>query len=124
MNWSDRSPYSRLKLMTLYRVIQEGLTNVHKHARASQVTIAIDFGAHVATLDLIDNGLGFDVAAWTLRGNEQTTHGLIGLQERLSLVGGTLDISSQPQGTQLTVKIPQAQVQAHLLTRLNPESMA
>ena len=120
----DRSPYSRLKLMTLYRVIQEGLTNVHKHARASQVTISINFGAQVATLDLIDNGLGFDVTAWKSRSHEQTTHGLLGLQERLSLVGGTLDICSQPQGTQLTVRIPQAQAQATLLTGVKPEAMA
>ena len=119
----DSSHYSRLKLMTLYRVIQEGLTNVHKHAQASHVAIALNFGAQVATLDLTDNGLGFDVAAWKASSNEQPTHGLIGLQERLTLVGGTLDISSQPQATTLTIKIPQSHSQTNMLASLNTESI-
>ncbi|MEO1298889.1 MAG: sensor histidine kinase [Cyanobacteria bacterium J06636_16] len=115
----DSSPYSKLKLMTLYRVIQEGLTNVHKHAKASQVAIALDFDPQEVTLQLTDNGLGFDVAAWKSRGNEQTAHGLVGLQERLSLVGGTLDIYSQPYGTTLTIRMPQAHSQANLLAKLH-----
>lgn len=110
----SNSRYSRLKLMTLYRAVQEGLTNVHKHAQASQVTIDINFGYRQAALALSDNGTGFDVATWKLRGNEQTTKGLLGLQERLTLVGGTLDISSCEQRTTLTICIPQADSQTHL----------
>ncbi|MEL6777444.1 MAG: sensor histidine kinase [Cyanobacteria bacterium J06597_16] len=117
----DSSRYSKLKLMTLYRVIQEGLTNVHKHAGASWVTIAIAFESTQATLAIADNGTGFDVASWRLKGNEQKTQGLIGLQERLSLVGGTLEIESHAQAmtqsppvktparTVLTIRIPHAQ---------------
>ncbi|MBE9100952.1 sensor histidine kinase [Vacuolonema iberomarrocanum] len=119
----DSSHYSRLKLMTLYRVIQEGLTNVHKHAGANQVAIALNFSPQAVTLNLTDNGSGFDVATWKSRGNEQATHGLVGLQERLSLVGGTLDITSRPQATTLTIKIPQVQSQAELLARLSTESL-
>lgn len=119
----DSSHYSRLKLMTLYRVIQEGLTNVHKHANASQVTIALGFGPQEAVLDLTDNGLGFDVVAWKASRNEQATHGLIGLQERLSLVGGTLDIHSQPHATRLTIRIPKAHAQDNLLAKPHPESI-
>lgn len=107
----DSSRYTRLKLMTLYRVIQEGLTNVHKHAGANQVAIALDFGEQHVSLDLTDNGAGFDVTAWQLRKSEQNTQGLIGLQERLSLVGGTFDINSRPQGTSLTASIPQFNAQ-------------
>ncbi|MGD1900562.1 MAG: sensor histidine kinase, partial [Phormidesmis sp.] len=110
----DSSRYSRLKLMTLYRAIQEGLTNVHKHAHASKVTIEILFKEHQAALTLTDNGSGFDVTTWRLRGNEQTTQGLVGLQERLSIVGGTLDISSRWEETRLSIHIPQAHFpQAH-----------
>ena len=110
----DSSRYSRLKLMTLYRAIQEGLTNVHKHAHASKVTIEILFKEQQAALTLTDNGSGFDVTTWRLRGNEQTTQGLVGLQERLSIVGGTLDISSRWEETRLSIHIPQAHFpQAH-----------
>jgi signal transduction histidine kinase len=114
----DSSRYSKLKLMILYRVIQEGLTNVHKHAQASQVTIALDFGIELVSLDLTDNGVGFDVAAWQTQGKPQTSHGLIGLQERLSLVDGSLDITSQPQITRLSVRIPQISTSVRLSSGL------
>jgi signal transduction histidine kinase len=110
----DSKRYSKLKLMILYRVIQEGLTNVHKHANASQVTIALDFGTESVGLDLTDNGVGFDVAAWQMQGKPQTSHGLIGLEERLSLVDGSLEITSQPQITQLSVRIPQISMSGRL----------
>lgn len=101
---SDR--YGKLKLICLYRAIQEGLTNVHKHARADHVTILLNFGVREATVAVIDDGCGFDVATWTSHKGDRATHGLIGLQERLSLLGGTLDIKSQPHETKLTAKIP------------------
>ena len=118
----DSSRYSRIKLMTLYRVIQEGLTNVHKHAGASRVSIALEFGEQQAYLELSDNGAGFDVAAWKENKSRQSAQGLIGLQERLSLVGSTLGISSRVdgvasdryKGTTLTAGIPQTDYQVHL----------
>lgn len=97
--------------MTLYRVIQEGLTDVHKHASASQARITLDFGIQAVSLELTDNGSGFDVAAWETRENQLIAHGLIGLQERLSLVGGTLCITSGLQGTKLAISIPQGRSQ-------------
>jgi signal transduction histidine kinase len=116
----DSEGYSKLKLMILYRVIQEGLTNVHKHANASQATIALDFGIESVSLDLIDNGVGFDVAAWQMQGKPPTSHGLIGLQERLSLVDGSLDITSQPQITILSVRIPRISTSGRLSLGLIP----
>lgn len=110
----NSSRYSRLKLMTLYRAVQEGLTNVHKHANASQVAIDINFEYQQATLVLSDNGSGFNVNTWEMKGNEQTAAGLLGLQERLTLVGGTLDISSRAQGTTLAIHIPHADSQIHI----------
>lgn len=111
----DSSHYSRLKLMTLYRAIQEGLTNVHKHAEASKVAIALNFGEQTASLKLTDNGCGFNVADWETRENEH--QGLTGLQERLSLVGGSLFISSQPSATTLMIGIPQTSALIHLEAR-------
>ncbi|MEN8444103.1 MAG: sensor histidine kinase [Cyanobacteria bacterium J06555_13] len=116
----DSASYSRLKLLTLYRVIQEGLTNVHKHAHASQVKISLVFSDQHARLDLIDNGAGFDVAVWKSRKNKQATQGLVGLQERLSLVGGTLDISSRAHSTTLTIGIPHSIDQVGSTTATTP----
>jgi signal transduction histidine kinase len=116
----DSSHYSKLKLMILYRVIQEALTNVHKHANASQVTIALDFGIESVSLDITDNGSGFDVAAWQRQGNPLTSNGLIGLQERLSLVDGSLDITSQPHNTRLSARIPQTSPSGRLSSGLIP----
>ena len=102
----NSAPYSRLKLMTLYRVVQEGLTNVHKHAQASQVEIALYFGPQVAQLRLADDGTGFDVRLWRKTAKNTARHGLAGLQERVNLVGGTFTITSGDKGTILTADIP------------------
>lgn len=101
----NSSSYNKLSLMTLYRVIQEGLTNVHKHANATKVNIKLDFSEQSASLEINDNGCGFDVTVWQTEQNNQS-FGLKGLQERLSLVGGGLCITSQPQETILKVTIP------------------
>ena len=105
----DSRGYSSLVLMTLYRVVQEGLTNIHKHAGASQVTLALDFGGEQVRLNLSDNGSGFDAAGW--RDKQQRGFGLVGLQERLGLVGGKLALQSLPQATTLSATIPR-QMQA------------
>ena len=104
----NSSSFSKHILMTLYRVIQEGLTNIHKHADASLVTLSLDFSASEVRLDLTDNGSGFDVDAWEASTKEQRTYGLIGLRERVGLVGGKLSIMSQPRETRLTVIIPKS----------------
>jgi signal transduction histidine kinase len=100
--------YNRLALMTLYRVVQEALTNVHKHARANLVTIQLEFSEACAHLILTDDGQGFDVAAWET--SNAPSYGLRGLQERLSLVGGKLRVCSQPQHTCLEVTLPNSKL--------------
>ena len=99
----DSSSYGDLVLLTLYRVIQEGLTNVHKHAEASQVIIKLDFGDERVRLELCDNGAGFDTDGLQ---DDRTGFGLTGLRERVGLVGGKLTLESQPQYTKLTAIIP------------------
>lgn len=104
--------YSPQSLLTLYRVVQEGLTNAQKHARASQIQIDLNLGEQEATLRLHDNGAGFDPTTWQKEGMSQG-YGLRGVQERLELVGGKLDIESVPgQGTTLLVVVP-GNVKAH-----------
>ena len=77
--------------LVLYRVVQEGLTNVRKHARASRVDVELDFTqADSIRLLLRDDGVG---AADTSGG-----FGLIGLRERVHLLGGRFEIDTQPDG--------------------------
>ncbi|MCA9839869.1 MAG: sensor histidine kinase [Trueperaceae bacterium] len=103
----DESTYPQLILMTLYRVIQEALTNIHKHAQAKTVSINLNLAKNEIHLSIRDDGQGFDVAGWESIYKEGKSFGLQGLRERLGLIGGTMDVKSQPeQGTELTALIP------------------
>lgn len=85
----------------LYRVIQECMTNVLKHANASEVRIALDQSAETLTLQVSDNGCGLN--------NSQPTagFGILGMQERIQGLNGTVAISAAPnQGTNIEVQIP------------------
>jgi signal transduction histidine kinase len=96
---------------TLYRVTQEALNNVHKHARAKNVWILVQANGEVHG-SIRDDGVGFDVdAVFGSRGRMGL--GLRGVQERLAAVGGKLAISSASnQGTTLLVSIPKHALEA------------
>lgn len=88
--------------LTLYRVAQEGLTNVRKHAQATQAILTLAYATDQVNLQIGDNGIG----GVTTTGG----YGLVGLRERVQLVGGTVTIQSRPgQGFQLSVEIPVSQ---------------
>ncbi len=85
----------------VYRVVQEALTNCARHAKASEVRVAVHRGHSRAVVTIQDNGVGFDPYR---SGNGL---GLIGIQERVRELGGSVRISSQPgRGTALAVEIP------------------
>jgi signal transduction histidine kinase len=87
---------------TLYRVVQEALTNVVKHADATRVSIVVASQGSSAAVTIDDDGVGFDEA--TIRGDAL---GLLGMRERLALVGGTLAVESSPEaGTTLAARVP------------------
>ena len=92
---------------TLYRVTQEALTNVSKHAHATEVRIALRREADRITLSVEDNGRGFalnDVTGWRI---SPRGIGLLGMQERVAVVGGTFAVQTNVgQGTRLTIEIP------------------
>lgn len=77
--------------VALYRTAQEGLTNVRKHAKASQVHVDLGYEPHQATLCIADNGLG-------QREERDAGFGLLGLRERLSLLGGSLEAENRSEG--------------------------
>jgi signal transduction histidine kinase len=93
---------------TVFRIAQEALTNVIRHAGATSVSICLTFGPDGVTLRVTDNGQGFDPdAALAGRRDAPPAWGLMGMQERAGLVGGTSRIESEPgQGTTVEVTVP------------------
>jgi len=95
----------------LFRIAQEALTNVARHAAASQAQVRLEVGSGVATLAVEDNGRGFD-AQEALGDEEPAGWGLLGIQERASLLGGECVVDSVPgRGTRVQVTVP-VQVEA------------
>ncbi len=90
-----------------FRVTQEALTNIIRHARPSRVRV--ELRQHDAELQLLirDDGVGFDVAAARQRAVRGESLGLLGMEERVKLLGGRIDIESAPQrGTEIRVHFP------------------
>jgi PAS domain S-box-containing protein len=92
--------------IALYRVLQETLTNVARHARAKNVRVVFLHTANALTMSVIDDGRGFDTSVATLG---STSHlGLRSIRERMALLGGTASFASSRKGTQVSLEIPLA----------------
>ena len=99
--------FSSLAQTNIYRIFQEGLTNIGRHAQAAQISIGIEKRDGYITFTIEDNGRGFDPQAVMNRENRQRGIGLAAMQERARMVGGHLEIKSRPgSGTQITLTIP------------------
>ncbi|GAA4356681.1 cache domain-containing protein [Variovorax defluvii] len=88
----------------LFRVAQEALTNVRKHARARQVRIALDFEERGVRLEVGDDGVGFNVEATQL--DPRRGIGLRNMRERIAAIGGRLDVRSAASGTAIVAFVP------------------
>ena len=97
--------------IVLYRVAQEALTNVARHARASSARVELTETAEAVVLEVYDDGVGFDPTAEQQGGLDH--FGLAGMRERVELAGGTWTVWSRPgAGTVLTASLPKALVAA------------
>jgi signal transduction histidine kinase len=93
--------------LVLYRVMQEALTNIAKHASASNARVLLSRGRNEVTLTIEDDGVGFELTDRPRL--DGSGLGLFGMRERLALVGGDLDVqSTQGEGTVLTARVPLA----------------
>lgn len=104
---------------TLYRVVQEAINNIARHAAARNVEISLDLTGEVVRVDIRDDGIGFDLAELKassakdieemeadLPGNTRGL-GILGMQERIELLGGELEILAMPgNGTQIHILVP------------------
>ncbi len=94
--------------INLYRLIQEGLNNIRKHAEASDVTIRLAAAYPNIILRIIDNGKGFDVKERLANALSEKRMGLRSMEERVRLLQGRLEIHSKPaKGTKVIIMIPQ-----------------
>ena len=86
---------------TIYRLVQESLTNIVKHARATEVRVSLASIDGEVSIEVQDNGVGFDP-------EERTDgFGLAGMRERVYLAGGSIELESGQRGTLLRVRLPQ-----------------
>jgi len=103
-------PLSSAAESTLLRVCQEALVNVAKHAQATEAQVVLEYRSDGVCLSVQDNGIGFDPAALdevTARSGPWGGFGLVGMRERISALGGTLEISRGP-GARIVAVIPRA----------------
>jgi len=92
---------------TVFRIAQEAITNIARHAGAENVSIELEFTDSAFILNIEDDGYGFDPQKVMAREKGNTSFGLLGMRERAHLFGGTLSVQSQvKQGTRITVEIP------------------
>jgi two-component system, NarL family, sensor histidine kinase DevS len=85
----------------VYRLVQEALTNVVKHAGASRVSVSAQQLDREIRIGVSDDGTGFDASAPT------PGHGLVGMRERIELLGGEIEVDSSPgKGTRIAVRVP------------------
>ena len=99
----EAMPAGETAAITLYRIVQEALTNVARHARASHVTIEARRSAGRFVLTIEDNGIGFPAPSQAQEGSL----GLIGMRERAHILGGDLEIGNTPSGGgRLVITLP------------------
>ncbi len=93
--------------INLYRLIQEGLNNIKKHAEAGHVIIRLVASSPNIILRIEDNGKGFDVARRLTSYFKEKRMGLSSMEERVSMLEGTMSIKSQPsKGTRIFIEVP------------------
>ncbi|MBL4765763.1 MAG: cache domain-containing protein [Colwellia sp.] len=111
---SVRNVLSTEVKIALYRIAQESLTNIERHASASTVALTLKLTPGWLVLEIIDNGQGFDYHRYDKNGDKKTkAHqgiGLRNIKERLSFYQGNLTVNSENEGTTVLARIPQSQL--------------
>jgi signal transduction histidine kinase len=91
----------------LFRVVQEVITNIVRHAAARNVDISLQFENDTVSINVEDDGIGFDMVEMTLTPDTQRGLGLLGMFERIELLGGEMEIDTAPgYGTKIRIQVP------------------
>ncbi|MCL4506696.1 MAG: histidine kinase [Chloroflexi bacterium] len=103
----DQKPLAPEQELAIYRITQETLNNVRRHAHATEVEVSLTYLPHAVNLDVVDNGIGFQAPPSIAELAQSGHFGLMSIQERVWAVGGALTIDAQPgRGTRLAVAVP------------------
>jgi signal transduction histidine kinase len=93
--------------IALYQIVHEGLANVRNHSEATEVLVSVRSRERGIEAEIVDNGKGFPVEPTLIRAAKRGRLGLVGIGERVRLLGGTFDVQSRPGGpTTLTLLLP------------------
>jgi signal transduction histidine kinase len=93
--------------ITLFRITQEAVVNIARHAGADNVFVIFKIGKNSVNVDIEDDGAGFDVQYALKRTEDARGLGILGMKERVNLIGGNVKICSEPErGTRISLKIP------------------
>jgi signal transduction histidine kinase len=91
----------------LFRVVQEAITNIARHAAARNVCVLFHYSEKETTVTVEDDGIGFEPDSLSISPDQGRGLGLLGMEERLELLGGELQIDSTPgYGTQIHIRVP------------------
>ena len=103
----DPDSLSSAQRITVFRAIQEALANVREHAGATHVTVRVRARRSAIELQIVDDGMGFEVERALAKAAQRGRLGLVGIGERVHMVGGTFELESQPGGpTTLKLTLP------------------
>jgi signal transduction histidine kinase len=103
----DPDSLSSAQRITVFRAIQESLANVREHAGASTVSIRVRARRSAIELQIVDDGVGFEVERALAKAAQRGRLGLVGIAERARMVGGTFEVESRPGGpTALKLTLP------------------
>jgi len=93
--------------LTIFRIVQEALRNVEKHARASKVEVKIEFCEGKTKISICDNGKGFDSGRSLADLPREGKLGIAGMEERVRLLNGNMRIEAEPdKGTKVMIEVP------------------
>jgi signal transduction histidine kinase len=113
-------PLPDTHIITLYRFLQEALTNIVRHAQATWAEVRLSYDGAFVTLEVADDGLGFDAPA-LMTGAEPGGIGLLGMRERMELLEGTLTVESRPgQGAHLAARLPWQHKKDSVVAKISP----
>jgi signal transduction histidine kinase len=103
----DPDSLSSAQRITVFRAIQEALANVREHAGATSVAVRVRARRSAIELQIVDDGMGFEVERALAKAAQRGRLGLVGIGERVHMVGGSFELESQPGGpTSLKITLP------------------
>ena len=92
--------------ITLFRLIQESLTNIHRHSGSKTALVRVNRNGSSLDLEVTDQGRGFNLSGTGGGARPRYGVGIPGMKERVRRLGGTIDISSSPGGTTVKARLP------------------